>query len=99
MKNKILQSFMISFLLLLITTSFAFEKAQKAEKKTTELAINSWLLLGPFPSPLPGLYKQNKKGSAVEDLLKFKEVNLPCSGPKPEAPSDGMTAIWLIGRK
>jgi len=97
MKNKIFQSFMISLFLLFITTSVGIGKTQEAQKKTTELSITSWLLLGPFPTPLPALHKENKKESVVKDLLKFKEIDI--SKLKPEAETsfkwrDGHLANW-----
>lgn len=97
MKNKIFQSFMISLFLLFITTSVGIGKAQEVQKKTTELSITSWLLLGPFPTPLPALYKENKKESVIKDLLKFKEIDISKLKPKAETSfkwHDGHLANW-----
>ena len=97
MKNKIFQSFMISLFLLFITTSVGIGKTQEVQKKTTELSITSWLLLGPFPTPLPALYKENKKESVIKDLLKFKEIDISKLKPKAETSfkwHDGHLANW-----
>jgi len=48
---------------------------QEAEKKDQELIINSWLALGPFPTPLPKFYDDEKKGYPLDELLNFEEID------------------------
>ena len=48
---------------------------QEAEKKDQELIINSWLALGPFPTPLPKFHDDEKKGYPLDELLNFEEID------------------------
>jgi len=82
MKNKKIQFLTIIILLLLSFRIPASSRAQEAEKKTKEQSITSWLLLGPFLSPLPAFNEDKKKDFSVEDLLKFEEVDLSRLKPK-----------------
>ncbi|GAF73515.1 unnamed protein product, partial [marine sediment metagenome] len=71
MKNRyILLIILISFLLFFTATQHMIF-TQEAQKEHKEISISQWLLLGPFPTPLPALHKEYKKGYAIEGLLKF----------------------------
>jgi len=45
------------------------------EGKTKDLAITEWMLLGPFPNPLPALLEDNRKEQLIENLIKFQQVD------------------------
>ena len=97
MKNKICLSVAITFFLLFMAGAPIFGVVQKVQNKTTEVSITSWLLLGPFTTPLPALHKEYKKGFAVEGLLKFSEVDLSLLKPKAKSSfkwHDGSLAEW-----
>lgn len=99
MKNKtVIWAQVVLFLVLAAWVALPpLNMAQEAQEPTTELPITSWLLLGPFPTPLPALYKENNEGFAIEGLLKFTEINLAKLKPKSEASlmwHDGSTARW-----
>ena len=62
---------LLSVLLYPHTTSAVFQ----SEEETRELAITDWLLLGPFPNPLPTLLEEYKKDQLIENLVKFQQVD------------------------
>ena len=95
MKEKIC-TVIVTFLLF-ITTAPGIAQEQEAQENKKYLAIKSWLLLGPFTSPLPAFHESEKKGYSVEDLLKFDEIDIAKLKPKPESSlkwRDGYTARW-----
>jgi len=82
MKNKKILTFIVITLLLLLFKITASSMSQEPEKKTREESINSMLVLGPLPSPLPAFHEDKKKGFPIEDLLKFEEVDISQLRPK-----------------
>jgi dipeptidyl aminopeptidase/acylaminoacyl peptidase len=62
------------------------------QAKTIDVAITDWLLLGPFPNPLPALLDDVKKEQLIENLIKFQQVD------KSELiPFKGNTLRWHDG--
>ncbi len=97
MKNKRIQALIITTLLLLLFTIEASSMTQEDEKKTREQSINSWLLLGPFDTPLPVFHGDKKKEFPVDDLLKFEEVDISQLRPKADGTfrlHDGTLDRW-----
>lgn len=99
MKNKRIRTSIIIILLLTLIMIPASSTTQEAEKKTQELSITSWLIVGPFPAPLPALHEDKKKGFPVEKLLEYEEADISNLRPKAEAPfkyHDGTLAHWKM---
>ncbi len=97
MKIKRTKLLAISSLMLLLIATPSFSPAQELIKKTIEKSIDSWLLLGPFPAPMPAFYNDGKKDFSLEDQLKFDEAYI--SHLKPKAKNsfkwhDGTRAQW-----
>ena len=91
--NKKLWSSVVSLLLLLSLIPFvSASKFQEDQETTIEIAITDWLLLGPFPNPLPALLQDYKKEQLIENLIKFHQVDQ--SKLKPSA---GNTLRWHDG--
>lgn len=83
--------------LLCIATAPSIAQEQEAQEKNKDLAIKSWLLLGPFTSPLPAFHESKKRGYAVEDVLNYEEIEIAKLKPKPEGSLEwhnGRTAQW-----
>ncbi len=81
----------ILFSLLLVlphTTSAIFQD----EEKTKELAITDWLLLGPFPNPLPALLEEYKEEQVIENLIKFQQID-----KEKLMPIEGESLLWHDG--
>ena len=99
MKNKKIHAFFITTLMLILFAVPASSRTQEAEKIPSEQSISSWLVLGPFASPLPTFHEDKKKGFPVKDLLKFEEVDISRLRPKAKRPfrtHDGTLAKWKI---
>lgn len=97
MKTKIFCSFTAVLLFFFIIRPSISAKDQEPQEDTKNMAIKSWLLLGPFSSPLPAFHKCEKKGYSVEDLLKYGEIDVPKFKPKPKSSfqwHDGQSAQW-----
>ncbi len=74
--NKTHWSSVLSLLLLLFLIPFvSASKFQEEQENATEIAIADWLLLGPFPNPLPALLEDYKKEQLIENLIKFHQVD------------------------
>jgi dipeptidyl aminopeptidase/acylaminoacyl peptidase len=81
--------------LLLATLSAASEQTNSTS--TLETPITSWLLLGPFPAPLPAFHDSAQKGFHIENLLEFNEMDFLKLQPKAEKSftwHDGSQALW-----
>jgi len=94
--NKILM-FAAAAMLLFLNTIPASSLIQEAGKKDRELTITSWLVLGPFPSPLPAFYDDEKKVFPVDKLLEFEAIDIPWLKPREGASlklHDGTQAQW-----
>ncbi len=84
---------MLAFMLTIPSLSLA----QEAGKKAKEQTITSWLLLGPFKTPLPVFHEDKRKEFSVEDLLKFENVDLARLKPKSNGSvewAEGNVARW-----
>lgn len=97
MKNKGQQLFALSAMILLILAFSGMAGGQETEKPLIERPVMSWLLLGPFPSPLPAFNDDAKKTFDAEDMIKFEEIDI--SKLRPSLSGwllwrDGMTAGW-----
>jgi hypothetical protein len=97
MSIKRIQHFIIISLLTLSLIIPCSALIQETEKKTIEQPITSWLMLGPFPSPLPAFHGDMKKDFTVEDLLRFEELDTSRLKPKSDNSvkwHDGTLARW-----
>jgi dipeptidyl aminopeptidase/acylaminoacyl peptidase len=81
-----------SFLLLVIIIPTAPTAISQNGERTKELAITEWLLLGPFPNPLPALLEENEKEQLIESLIKFPQVD-----KSKLKPLEGSTLRWHDG--
>jgi len=97
MTIKRIQHFIIISLLTLSLMIPCSALIQEAEKKTIEQSITSWLMLGPFPSPLPAFHRDTKKDFTIDDLLRFEEIDTSRLKPKSDNSvkwHDGTLARW-----
>ncbi len=86
-----------ALLLLLILIPLTISATSQEEEQTEEWVITDWLLLGPFPNPLPALLEEYKKEQIIENLIKFNQVDksklIPISG-SPLRWHDGTLSRW-----
>lgn len=82
MNKRLSYALIIGLVSFFLTSIFSFVRAQSPAEETQKVSIDSWLLLGPFVTPLPALHKEYKKGFAVEGLLHFNEFDLDRMTPK-----------------
>ena len=86
-----------ALLLLLILIPLTISATSQEEEQTKEWIITDWLLLGPFPNPLPALLEEYKKEQLIENLIKFHQVDksklIPISG-NPLRWHDGTLSRW-----
>ena len=99
MKRKKILISAAAAILLLIFIMPASPQTQYSVQKEVTRNITSWLVLGPFPSPLPTFHDDEKKGYPLDELLDFKEVET--SHLKPRAGTsfslhDGSQAQWKV---
>ena len=92
MKKRFLPIVVALPLLLLLIPYSILATSQQEPENAIELAITDWLLLGPFPNPLPALLQDYKKEQLIENLIKFHQVDK--SKLKPSA---GSTLRWHDG--
>ncbi len=95
-RKKILISAAATFLLLIFIIP-ASPQPQDARKEEIERTITPWLVLGPFPSPLPTFHDDEKKGYPLCDLLNFEEIDTSYLKPSAGASfslHDGSQAQW-----
>ena len=91
MKKRLWRS-IPSFLLLVIIILTAPTAISQNGEKTKELAITEWLLLGPFPNPLPALLEEKEKEQLIESLIKLPQVD-----KSKLKPLEGSTLRWHDG--
>jgi len=97
MKRKKILICAAAALLLLIFIKPASPQTQYSIQKEVTRNITSWLVLGPFPSPLPTFHDDEKKGYPLDELLDFKEVETSRLKPRAGASfslHDGSQAQW-----
>lgn len=97
MKSIRYQVYIITALFLFTIAAPISNAAQEAQEITAR--ISSWLVLGPYPVPLPAFHEEKIRGFTLEDLLKFDELDI--SQLKPKADSsfrwhDGTLTQWKI---
>ena len=94
---KKLHPVLAALLLLLILIPLTISAISQEEEQTKEWIITDWLLLGPFPNPLPALLEDYKKEQLIENLIKFHQVDksklIPISG-SPLRWHDGSLSRW-----
>ena len=86
-----------AFLALFITFSFSITQAQETQEPqagTITATIDSWLVLGPFKSPLPAFHDAKENVFGVDDLLKFHEIDIAILKPRM-----GSSLSWHSGQK
>ncbi|MBW1947706.1 MAG: hypothetical protein JRI33_07190, partial [Deltaproteobacteria bacterium] len=88
---------LVAVLLLLILIPLTISATSQEEEQTKEWIITDWLLLGPFPNPLPALLEEYKKEQLIENLIKFHQVDksklIPIAG-SPLRWHDGTLSRW-----
>jgi len=82
MRNKIIQSNIITCILILMLAIPLAATEKNIPNKTVNISIDSWLVLGPFPVPLPAFNNDIKRKFSVSDLLVFDEVDISLLKPK-----------------
>ncbi|MFW6131675.1 MAG: S9 family peptidase [Candidatus Aminicenantaceae bacterium] len=81
MTEKINKSIIMVLILFLFSLPvFSEEKEQK--KRIFVQSVTSWLVLGPFASPLPAFQKEKENTLSSEQLFLFDEVNVSSLKPK-----------------
>lgn len=85
---------LFSFSLILITFFSLSSAAQETETIQSRIPIKSWLLLGPFQTPMPAFFADESNGFSTKDLLDFAELNYSRL-----APHIGSSLVWRDGRK
>ncbi|MEE8605358.1 MAG: S9 family peptidase [Candidatus Aminicenantaceae bacterium] len=94
---KKIHPILAALLLLLILIPLTISATSQEEEQTEEWIITDWLLLGPFPNPLPALLEEYKKEQLIENLIKFHQVDksklIPISG-SPLRWHDGTLSRW-----
>jgi dipeptidyl aminopeptidase/acylaminoacyl peptidase len=86
MNRKKPSIFAAAALLLLLLIIPASPQNQETRKQEIEQTLTSWLILGPIPTPLPAFHTDEKKGFPVDELLKFKEIDISQLKPKTDTP-------------
>ncbi len=97
MSRKKFPFLVTTVLLLLFFIIPSSPQSQEDRNKEIEHILNSWLVLGPIPSPLPAFHEEEKSGFSVDELLKFKEIDISRLKPKMGAPlqlHSGSTVQW-----
>jgi len=88
----LISSISLVFLLVLFCQSYVQD-----DEKTVEMAVSSWLLLGPTATPLPAFHTEKPEGFGIENLLKFESTDIdwlqPEKGQTVSAP-DGSHMVW-----
>jgi len=82
MEKKKALSMTAIILLFFLHVGNSVAKNQNTEKKPLEQDITSWLLLGPFTTPLPAFHNETKKEFNTEDFLKFNSIDVSTLKPK-----------------
>ncbi|MBD3412916.1 MAG: prolyl oligopeptidase family serine peptidase [Candidatus Aminicenantes bacterium] len=75
-------------IILFIFSTLAFP-FQDAEEQNLQVDMNSWLVLGPLPSPLPAFHEDSQNAYLPENLLKFHELNI-----SDLMPEENDSVIW-----
>jgi dipeptidyl aminopeptidase/acylaminoacyl peptidase len=83
-----------SLLLIFLLTFSLILTAQEAETIPSRIPIKSWLLLGPFVTPLPAFHADEKGGFSAEDLLDLAELDRHRLAPRV-----GDALVWRDGRR
>jgi dipeptidyl aminopeptidase/acylaminoacyl peptidase len=97
MTAKKIQYYIVTIFFILLLLVPRSSPAQETEKRIKEQSIASWLLLGPFLSPLPAFHEDKKDDFTAEDLLKFEEFDILKLKPKLGSSiqwHDGKVARW-----
>ncbi len=82
----------MTLLVLFVSSSPNIAQSQEAQEGKITAPIKSWLVLGPFKSPLPAFHNVQDNGYSVADLLKFQEIDIA----KLRA-SSGASLTWHSG--
>ena len=71
--------------------------AQDQKKQPTKISLDSWLCAGPFAMQLPAFSDDNNRKHALEEMLKFSEIDLSLIRPAANLPlqwRDSTTTQW-----
>lgn len=98
-RGKIL--FITIFLLVFsfLSTSVFSNPQEEKSSQPEEKEITSWLVVGPFPSPLSAFHQDERKKFNLVNLLKFEELDVSSLWPKENTPfewHDGSTLKWQV---
>ncbi|MFC2160026.1 prolyl oligopeptidase family serine peptidase [Acidobacteriota bacterium] len=97
MKPNGFRLWIIAFVILLLTLSFASAGQQSNPIASKQISISSWLKLGPFSTPLPAFFDSKNNEFDIEDFLRFNEVDIQHMKPQIDGTytwHDGSTAEW-----
>ncbi len=97
MKYKKHLTILITVLFLSMASSLIFAQSKEPQEGTITAPVKSWLVLGPFKSPLPAFHDAEKKGHSVSDLLKFQEIDIAKLKPRLDSSlqwHNGQQAQW-----
>jgi len=89
--------FWASILSLMVLLALLGRPIDQDKGEAKDIAVTSWLLLGPFPSPQPAFDKETPKGSGTENLLKFEHIGIARLRPEKGqilAGPDGSRLTW-----
>ena len=92
MKTRFRLSLLTFSLLLLLIPHSSLAAYQEKLENTKEYDINDWLLLGPFPNPVPAFLKENQKEQLIESLIMFQQID-----QDKMKPIEGHTLLWHDG--
>jgi len=91
-KKRFLLSLPVFLLLSLMLLPPISPGIEKAPEKTSDISIDTWLLLGPFPSPFPALFNGNERDNAIKGLVQFKQIDTSKFHPR-----QGDSIRWYDG--
>jgi dipeptidyl aminopeptidase/acylaminoacyl peptidase len=82
-----------------LSTSVFSNPQEEKSSQPEEKEITSWLVVGPFPSPLSAFHQDERKKFNLVNLLKFEELDVSSLWPKENTPfewHDGSTLKWQV---
>ena len=89
--------FCVSVLSILVLLVIFGQSYDKEKEKAKEIAVTSWLLLGPTATPLPAFHKEKPESFGIDNLLKFEDIDMtwlkPEKGQTVSGP-DGSSWVW-----
>jgi dipeptidyl aminopeptidase/acylaminoacyl peptidase len=94
-RNRIVT--LVSLILLVLSLVLFCQSYGQDEEKSVEMAVPSWLLLGPTATLMPAFHKEKPEGFGIEDLLKFGNIDIAALQPEKSqtvSMPDGSSIVW-----